>query len=330
MRRTLSVLAMLAFALVTTTAPQDAAGQQSTRIARIGFLSGDAPQTAADWKQRSPFYQGLAALGWQEGGNLSVEWRWADGQLDRLPGLISELIQLKPDLIVAGAFKPGQVAREATGTIPIVLVTCDPYQWIVNSLARPGGNVTGQTCLSSELSPKKLEFLKQAAPGISRVAFLYNPDDPGPTLALKLCQEAAPLLGITLVPVTMQRPSEIDSVLRQIAEAHVDGWLVYPDSVVGRARSRIVEFAAKERLPTVYGFKPWVTAGGLLSYGASLPDMVRRATGQVDKILKGAKPADLPVEQPTRFELIVNLKTAASLGLTIPPSLLARADEVIE
>ena len=324
------LLATIAFAFIAFAAPQDAAGQQITRTARIGFLSGTAPQTAADWKQRSPFYQGLAALGWQEGVNLEVEWRWADGQLDRLPGLISELIHLKPDVIAAGAFKPGQVAREATGTIPIVLVTCDPYEWIVNSLARPGSNVTGQTCLSSELSPKKLEFLKQVAPGISRVAFLYNPDDPGPTLALKLCQEAAPSLGITLLPITIQQPSEIDSALRQIAEAQVDGWFVYPDSVVGRAQSRIIEFAAKERLPTVYGFKGWVVAGGLISYGASLPDMVRRATGQIDKILKGAKPADLPVEQPTRFELVINLKTAKALGLTVPPALLALANEVIE
>jgi putative ABC transport system substrate-binding protein len=197
-------------------------------------------------------------------------------------------------------------------------------------LRGPGGNVTGQTCLSSELSPKKLELLKQAAPTISQVAFLYNPDDPGPTLAFKLCQAAAPSLGLTLVPFTIQRPSEIGDVLARVGGAQVDALFVYPDSVTGRVRARTVEFASQQRLPTVYGFRSWVDDGGLMSYGASLPAMTRRATGQVDKILKGVKPADLPVEQPTRFELVINLKAAAAIGLTVPPSILDLADVVIE
>src|SRR5262249_21114177 len=160
-----------------------------------------------------------------------------------------------------------------TSSIPIVLVTCDPYQWIVDSLARPGGNVTGQTCLSSELSPKKLEFLKQAVPGINRVAFLYNPDDPGPSLALKLCQVAAPALGVKLFPVTIQRPAEIDQALALVTKERPDALFVYPDSVTARVRGETVEFVNKHRLPSVSGFRDWVDAGGLLSYGASLPDM---------------------------------------------------------
>jgi putative ABC transport system substrate-binding protein len=165
--------------------------------------------------------------------------------------LAAELVQLKPDVIVAGAFRPGQAAAQATSTIPVVLVTCDPYQYIVDSLARPGGNVTGQTSLSSEMSPKKLGFLKRAAPTISHAAFLYNPDDPGPSLALKLCQAAAPSLGLTLVPFTIQRPSEISDVLARSSGVQVDALFVYPDSVTGRVRARTAEFASQQRLPTV-------------------------------------------------------------------------------
>jgi len=275
-------------------------------------------------------YQALSDLGWREGSNLSTEWRWADGRLERLPDLAAELVKLNVDVIVAGAFKPGQVARQATSQIPIVLVTCDPYRWIVDSLARPGGNVTGQTCMSSELSPKKLEFLKQAVPAISRVAFLYNPDDPGPSQALKLCQDAAPSLGVMLFPVTIQHPSEIDRALSAIVKERPDALFVYPDSVTARVRAQTIDFVNRQRLPAVYGFRAWVDAGGLLSSGASLAEMQRRAMGQVDKILKGAKPADLPVEQPAKFELVINLKTAKALGLTIPQSILVRADEIIQ
>src|SRR3954451_17298007 len=264
--------ATLIFLTAITVSPASQ-GQQTTKVARIGYLSGNPPETASDWKQRSPFYQGLADLGWREGTNLSVEWRWADGQLDRLPALAAELVQLKPDVIVASAFRPGQAAAQATSTIPVVVVTCDPYQLIVDGLARPSGNVTGQTCLSSEMSPKKLEYLKEAAPAISKVAFLCNPDDPGPSLALELCQAAASSLGLTLVPFTIQRPIEISDVLTRIGDAHVDALFVYPDSVTGRVRARTVEFANQEHLPAVYGFRSWVDAGGLMSYSANLPAM---------------------------------------------------------
>jgi len=331
-KRSVSAAARLTFLtlLVVLTISFGADAQPVGKVARIGFLSGDAPPSAPDWKQRSVYYQTLSDLGWREGSNLSTEWRWADGRLERLPELAAELVRLNVDVIVAGAFKPGQVARQATSQIPIVLVTCDPYKWIVDSLARPGGNVTGQTCMSSELSPKKLEFLKQAVPGINRVAFLYNPDDPGPSQALKVCQEAAPSLGVKLFPVTIQHPTEIDRALSAIAKEHPDALFVYPDSVTARVRAQTIEFVNRQRLPAVYGFRAWVDAGGLLSYGASLADMSRRAMGQVDKILKGARPAELPVEQPSKFDLIINLKTAKAQGLTIPQSLLSRADEVIQ
>jgi putative ABC transport system substrate-binding protein len=234
-------------------------------------------------------------------------------------------------VIIASAFRPGQAAAQATRSIPIVLVTCDPHQWLVNSLAKPGGNVTGQTCMSAEMSPKKLQLLLQAAPGIRRVALVYNPEDPGPALALKLCQDAANDLGVAVLPFPIRSTDEFAEVTSRIDRAHVDGLFVYPDSVTARARSLFVQFANLRHLPLLGGFKPWAQDGALLSYGASLPEMARRAMRQVDRILKdGAKPGDLPIEQPTHFELVINLKTARALGITIPKSLLLRADEVIE
>jgi putative ABC transport system substrate-binding protein len=252
--------------------------------------------------------------------------------MERLPDLATELVNLKVDVLLAGAFKPGRAARQATTSIPIVLVTCDPYQWIVDSLARPGGNVTGQSCMSAELSPKRLQLLKEVAPRISRVAFLYNPDpdEPGPSLALKLLLAEAPSLGIKLLPVPIRRPEEFDSARETIRREQPDALFVYPDPVTILVRARTVEFADKQRLPAMYGFRWWVDPGGLMSYGTTLADMQRRAARQVDKILKGAKPADLPVEQPTKFELVINLKAAKAMGLTIPQSVLGRADEVIQ
>jgi putative tryptophan/tyrosine transport system substrate-binding protein len=311
--------------------PDIAGAQANRKVAKIGFLSADAAPIEPDWKQRSEYYKTLRDLGWREGENLQIESRWANTHLDRLPSLAAELIAERVDVIVAGAFKPGQAAIQATRNIPVVLVTCDPYQLLVGSLARPGGNVTGQTCMSAEISPKKLQFLKEAVPGIRRVAFLYNPDDPGPALALKLCLDAASGLGIALLPFPIQRVEELARVVAQIDEAKVDGLFVYPDAVTARTRNEIVDFASLRRLPAVGGFKPWAQSGLLLSYGASLPDMRRRAMIQVDRILKdGVKAGDLPIEQPTHFELVINQKTAKSFGITIPQSLLLRADEMID
>lgn len=305
--------------------------QVGAKVARIGFLSAGAEPGEPDWRQRSVHHEALRQLGWREGENLQAEWRWAHGRLDRLPTLAAELVALKVDVIVASAFKPGQAASQATQVIPVVLITCDPYQMLVGSLARPGGNVTGQTCMSAELSPKKLQLLKQAVPGIARVAFLYNPDDPGPALALKLCTDAAADLGMRLLPFAIRRAEDITAVLAGIGPENVDGLFVYPDAVTAQARPEIAQFAARRRLPAVGGFKAWAESGFLLSYGASLPDMTRRAMAQVDRILReGAKPGDIPIEQPTTFELVVNLKTARALGLTIPQALLLRASEVIQ
>jgi len=326
--RRLSALWLLAALLL---AAGSVCAQVGAKVARIGFLSAGAEPGEPDWKQRSVHHEALRQLGWREGENLQTEWRWANGQLGRLPSLAAELVALKVDVIVASAFKPGQVASQATQVVPVVLITCDPYQMLVGSLARPGGNVTGQTCMSAELSPKKLQLLKEAAPGIGRVAFVYNPDDPGPALALKLCLDAATDLGIRLLPVAIRRAEDITAVLARVDSQNVDGLFVYPDAVTAQARREFVQFAGRLRLPTVGGFKAWAESGFLLSYGASLPDMTRRAMVQVDRILReGAKPGDIPIEQPTTFELVVNLKTAKALALTIPPSLLLRADEVIE
>lgn len=304
--------------------------QPPERVVRIGYLTGEAKPAGPDWKESMPWVRALRELGWEEGKNLEIVDRWAYGELERLPQLAGELVRMNVDLIVASRFKPGQVAAHATRKIPIVLITCDPYQWIVDSLARPGGNVTGQTCMSGELAPKKLELLKEVAPRIARVAFVYNPSDPGPSLGRQLALEAAPALGVQLIPIAMRQTAELDRVLRQVLAERADALFVYPDSIVSSARDRFIGFAGEHRLPAVYGFATWPRAGGLMSYGASLPAMHRRAAGQVDRILKGAKPADLPIERPSKFELVVNVKAARALGLTIPASLLLRADQVIE
>lgn len=307
----------------------NASGQPLPRIPRVAFLSGTAPPSGADWKEKVPAYVALRELGWEEGRNVAFEWRWAEGQLERLPGMAAELVGQRVDVIVTNSYKPGQVAAEATQSIPIVVVTCDPYQWLVGSLARPGGNVTGQTCMSAELAPKKLELLKQIAPGITHVAFVYNPDDPGPTLARQLVEVAARDLGLKLTPVTIRSASEVDRALADVVKASPDGMFVYPDSVTARVHQRFIAVADQRRLPAMYGFAYWVRAGGLISYGANLADMSKRAMVQVDRILKGAKPADLPIEQPAKFELVINLKTANAQGFAIPPGVLVRADEVI-
>jgi len=302
--------------------------QAADKIVRLGILSGGAepPQ----WRERSVFPRTLKELGWIEGQNLTTEARWADGQLERLPELAAEFVRLKVDVIIAAALMPGQAARAATSTIPIVLVTCDPHEWIVGSLARPEGNITGQTCMSAETSPKRLEILHEIAPAAKRIAFLYNPAEPGPSLALKLSESAAAALGVTLVPVTLQAAAETDAALAAIGSASVDAMFVYQDLVTFRVYPAIIEFANKKKLPSIYSFSDFADAGGLVSYGANNGDMVRRAARQVDKILKGSKPGDLPIEQPMQFELVVNLKAARELGIDVSQSILLQATRVIE
>lgn len=304
---------------------------QPTKSFRIGVLSaGPAPVPGTQSPLREALLRGLRELGWIEGQNLTIESRYAAWKLESLPGLAADLLGTKVDLIITGGYRPILAARDATRTIPIVVTSCDPVEILVGSLAHPGGNVTGSTCLSAEVSPKKLQFLKEAFPSISRIAVLFNPDDPGPMLGMKLMNEAAPRLQVKLQPLSVRTDADVADALMTLGRERPDAMLVNPDFVTGRNRPRILEFAAKQRLPAMYGFREWTDAGGLLSYGSNLQEQFYRTAFIVDKILRGAKPGDIPIEQPTRFELVVNLKTARVLGLSIAPSIRGRADVILE
>lgn len=304
---------------------------QPTRSVRIGVLSaGPAPAPGTQSPLREALLRGLRELGWVEGQNITLESRYAAWKLENLPGLAAELTDAKVDLIITGGYRPILAARDATRTIPIIVTSCDPVEVLVGSLAHPSGNVTGSTCLSAEVSPKKLQFLKETFPSVSRIAVLFNPNDPGPTLGMKLMNEAAPALRVKLQPLSVRTDADVTDALTALSQERPDAMLVYPDFVTGRNRPKILEFAAKQRLPAMYGFREWADAGGLMSYGSNLQEQSYRTAFIVDKILKGAKPGDIPIEQPTRFELVVNLKTARALRLGIAPSILGRADVILE
>jgi putative ABC transport system substrate-binding protein len=321
----------VALLIGTLIAPLAGSAQQAASSRRIGFLSvSPAPQGPAPYPYLEGFRQGLRERGWIEGQNLTVEYRWAAGKENSLPDLARVLLRLNVDVIVTYGNKPPHVIKDIVKTTPIVPLSCDPLETMVVSLARPAGNITGLTCLSSELTAKKLELLLAAVPNVKRLVILYNPNDPGPQLALKLAQEMAAHRQLKLEPVAVSTPEEFEPRLATIAQLHPDAMYVYPDPLTARFAKVTIDFAAKHRLPAVYGFRQWPDAGGLMSYGSNLRDLAYRGAGHVDKILKGAKPADLPVEQPTKFELVINLKTARALGLTIPQSLLGRADQLIE
>jgi ABC-type uncharacterized transport system substrate-binding protein len=307
-----------------------AGAQQATKVHRIGWLSTSAPRVDLT---PDALRQGLRELGYVEGQNLVMEYRWAEGKAERLPDLAAELVQLPVDVIVAAGTAAVRAAQHATRTIPIVMAdTADPVgQGLVASLARPGGNITGFSLLMAELPSKRLELLKETVPQRARVAVVANPADPTYEARMNNLRMAAQALGLPLHVVEMRRADELDPAFAAMPRAGVDALLVFGDTLLlGRLRGRTIDLAAKHRLPAMYEGRPWVVAGGLMSYGPSLSDMHRRAAVFVDKILKGAKPADLPVEQPMKFELVINLKTAQALGLTIPPSLLFQADEVIK
>ncbi len=284
----------------------------------------------------SAFRQGLAGLGYVEGRNILIEYRWAEGKPERFPVLAAELVALKVDVIVtAGGTLAALAAKQATTTLPIVFtVVGDPIaEGLVTSLARPGGNVTGLSNVATDLVGKWLELLKQTVPGVSLVAVLLKPDsmpESAKEVRLKEAAVSARALGVQLQVVEARGPSEFDRAFSDISEKGAGALVVLPTPIFGNERQRIVELAAKNRLPTVYASRSYVDVGGLMSYGPNLPDLHRRAATYVDKIIKGAKPSDLPVQQPTKFELVINLKTAKTLGLEIPPTLLASADEVIE
>ena len=306
-----------AFASSLLAAPLAAEAQQAAKIARIGFLT-----PAADPRLREAFLQGLRDLGYVEGRNLVIEIRSAEGKFQRLPALAAELVALKVDVIVVGGTPAALAAKQATTILPIVVSAAGDLvaSGLVTSLTRPGGNVTGLSMLSSDLVGKCLELLTQAVPGLSRVAVLWQPgvlDEHTEKDILKGAEVAARALGVQLQFVEARGPKDFDRAFSEITRARSGALTVLPSSMFLSERRRLVELAAKNRLPAVYFVREFVDAGSFMSYGPNLPDLSRRAATYVDKILKGAKPGDLPIEQPTKFELVINLKTAKALGLTI-------------
>jgi putative tryptophan/tyrosine transport system substrate-binding protein len=277
------------------------------------------------------FRQGLRELGYIEGQTITLEARWADGHHERSPALVAELVRLQVHVLLAISTPAALAAKQEMPAIPIVFIAGEPLSsGVVDSLARPGGNLTGLSlALGEEFAGKWLELLREALPTVSQVAILWHPANPTNAAYMTVLQGSAHRLGVTLHPQGVQDPSHFDSAFAAMATARAQALLVLPDPLTVRYRDQIVALAAVHRLPAMYGFREFVDAGGLMAYGSSLPAMCRRAATYVDKILKGAKPADLPVEQPTTFELVINLKTTQELGLTIPPSLLFQADEVI-
>jgi putative ABC transport system substrate-binding protein len=315
------------------TLPLAAEAQQAAKIARIGFLAQNVGAGPAHLP--GAFFQGLRDLGYVEGRNVVIEKRDAEGKFERLPALAAELVALKVDVIVAPSTVAALAAKQATGTLPIVFAgAADPVtDGLITSLALPGGNVTGLANLSRELVGKRLELLEQAVPGVGRVAVLWQPGGSSERTdkdMLKEAEVAARALGVQLQVVESRGAADLDRAFSDMTRARAGALVVWGGPMLLSERKRLVDLAAKNWLPAVYSTRDFVDAGGLMAYGANLADLLRRAATYVDKILKGSKPADLPVEQPTKFELVINLKTAKALGITIPQSLLLRADEVIE
>jgi putative ABC transport system substrate-binding protein len=324
----LAVVLALTFIL----SPLTAEAQQAAKVPRIGFLETNR---AASPHTPEAFRQGLRDLGYFEGRNVVIEYRDAEGKPERFPALAAELVAFKVDVIVASSQLSALAAKQATRTLPIVFATAaEPVAGgLVTSLARPGGNVTGLSSLGPELVGKRLELLKQAVPGVDRVAVLWLPGALGERTdkdMLTGADVAARALGVRLQFVEARGPDEFARAFSDMTSARAGALTVLPSNRFLREHRRLVDLAAKNRLPAVYTSREFVDAGGLMSYGANFADLYRRAATYVDKILKGAKPADLPVEQPTKFELVINLKTAKDLGLTIPQSVLARADDLIQ
>jgi putative ABC transport system substrate-binding protein len=301
--------------------------QQPVRVPRIGFL---ASISATEYLQG--FRQGLRERGYLEGQNIEIEVRLAEGEYERLPALAAELVRLQVDVIVAATVPAIEAAHDATGAIPIVMsVTVDPVATgTVTSLARPGGNVTGLSMMAPVLAGKQLELLQEAVPGLSQVAVLWNPTNPGTVPQLREVEVAAGALGVRLQPVEVRGPNELEGAFVTMTQEQLDGLIVIVDAIFLDHRAQIAELAAKWRLPAVYGLREHVEAGGLMSYSANISDMFRRAAYYVDRILKGAKPADLPVEQPMTFDFVVNLKTAQALGITFPNEIMLQVTEVIQ
>ena len=311
--------------------PLAAEAQQTSGLRRIGYLGSSSPSLEPTYVEA--FRGQLRVLGYIEGQHIAIEYRWAEGRADRLPNLAAELVRLDPVVIVTTGTPGTLAAMQATKTIPIVMASSvDPVRsGIVASLARPGGNVTGFTILGPELEGKRMELLKRAVPRLSRVAVLWNPANPGIAFNLEAIEAAARALHVTVGPVVeVRRVEEMENAFSTIANARPDALAVLADRSLQAHRRRIVEFAVARRLPGMYPYGEYVDAGGLMSYAPSNTELFRGAATYVDKILKGAKPGNLPVQEPTKFELVINLKTAKALGLTIPQSLLLQADRVIQ
>ncbi len=327
-RNAVGLTVALAFGILA--APLAADAQPPPKIPRIGYLGSASPSAGA--RLLESFRQGLRELGYVEGQTIFIDYRWAEGRPDRFAALAAELVHLKVDVIVTHSNTAVTALQQATRTIPIVVASMgDPVQsGFVASLARPGGNITGFSPLVEELAGKWVELLREAVPKISRVAVLAVSQTPSHRTYWAEIRAAAKALKVTPQRQGVAGPDEIEHAFASLVKGHAHGLIVLPHAVTANRRTQIVGLAAKNRLPGMYPFSLFVEAGGLMSYGTNFSDLHRRAATYVDKILKGAKPADLPVEQPTRFELVVNLKTAKALGLTIPPSVLVRADQVIQ
>ena len=322
---------VLAVMAGTLAAPLPSFAQQPGNIARVGFLHPASPQGAEIFLQA--FRDGLRELGYVEGKNLQIEVRWGDGKLERLPALATELVQANVNVIVAASSPSIVAASKATRTIPIVMpLSSDPVgDGLVASLARPGGNITGLSVMSPELGEKRIQLLKELFPKVSRaMAVLWNPAYVGMRARFEQAQVAAPAVGLTVRSMEVRDARELDAAFEGITREHPEALLILVDPFTRSQRSRIVEFAAAQRLPAIYESSEFVDVGGLISYGPNIADQFRRAAIYVDKILKGAKPADLPIEQPTSFELVINMSAARALGIKLPESIRLRASRVIE
>ena len=322
-RYTLLAALCVAFGLVWLPCAAEA---QQAKLFRLGFLGNQSPS----FPPYQTFLQTLRELGYVDGKNIAIEARYAQGNFDRLPELARELVRLDVDLLFVSGDQGVKAAKQATDTIPILVVACDPLESLVVSITRPVGKATGVTCISSELAGKRLQMLKEIVPALARVAVLYNPDDRNKSLEGKKVQEAAHSLNLTLQVFEANSPSGIDAAFVRMASDQAQALMILADPFMFTHIQKLADLSLKNRLPAIYGFREFADAGGMLSYGANVHWLFRRGAAYVDKIFKGANPGDLPIEQPTTFELVINLKTAKALGVTIPDKMLVAADEVIE
>jgi putative ABC transport system substrate-binding protein len=327
MKRKIVIWSLITVLLATVSS---ADAQQTGKVPRIGFLGNSTAALEANLVE--PFRQGLRDLGYVEGKTLFIDYRWAEGKYERFPALIDELIALKIDVIVTAGTPASLAVKKATTTIPLVMLAVgDPVgTGLITSLAHPGGNITGLTAIASDLEGKRLELLSEVIPKLSYVAVLWNPASPFQVVSEKELQAAAQVMRMKVLSLGVQAEEQFDNAFATILKERPGALLVLADRLFLHNRARIMDFATKHRLPGVYAYLELVEAGGLISYGPSYADMHRRAATYVDKILKGRKPADLPVEQPMKFELVINLKAAKQIGVTIPPNVLVRADKVIK